>query len=138
MVLQHLVLFLLARNLLFRVAFTDPKIETRLLLLNLNIYVPRDERFSQVKFSEFICSSFNSLGQVLIPEIGAVFNKTINEFDNLQDIHKLYKEENNLPDSRPLRNTRECLPWESFKELLHVSGGRPFKFPKPDIIKSII
>ncbi|CAA2956206.1 probable linoleate 9S-lipoxygenase 5 isoform X2 [Olea europaea subsp. europaea] len=114
----------------------DPKIETRLLLLNLNIYVPRDERFSQVKFSEFICSSFNSLGQVLIPEIGAVFNKTINEFDNLQDIHKLYKEENNLPDSRPLRNTRECLPWESFKELLHVSGGRPFKFPKPDIIKN--
>ncbi|CAI9778905.1 unnamed protein product [Fraxinus pennsylvanica] len=106
----------------------DPNIESRLPLLNLNIYVPRDERFSPVKFSEFIGSSLKSVGQVLIPEIRAVFKKNSNEFDKFEDIHNLYKKrkKDELQDSHLTRNTRECLPWESFKEL--------HKFPEPDII----
>ncbi|CAA3009577.1 probable linoleate 9S-lipoxygenase 5 isoform X2 [Olea europaea subsp. europaea] len=114
----------------------DPNSESQLPLLNLNIYVPRDERFSHVKFLDFIGYSFKSLGQVLIPEIEAVFDETINEFDNFQDVHKLYEGGIKLPDGHALKNTRECLPWESFKNLLHLDGGRPLQFPTPDIIKN--
>lgn len=74
----------------------------------------------------------------MIPEIEAVFDETINEFDNFQDVHKLYEGGIKLPDGHALKNTRECLPWESFKNLLHLDGGRPLQFPTPDIIKSMI
>ncbi|KAL2509073.1 Linoleate 9S-lipoxygenase 5 [Forsythia ovata] len=114
----------------------DSNLESRLPLLNLNIYVPRDERFSHVKFSDFLSYSLKSLGQVLVPEIGAVFDETINEFDKFQDIHNLYEGGIKLPESDTLKNTREFIPWESFKKLLHSDGDRLLQFPKPDIIKN--
>lgn len=113
----------------------DPNTETRLFLLNLSIYVPRDERFSQVKFSDFIAYALKSLGQVLVPEIKALFDKTINEFDTFDDVLSLYEGGIKLPEGHSLDKIRECVPWELLRELLRSDGERFLKFPFPQVIK---
>lgn len=111
----------------------DPNTESRLFILNLNIYVPKDERFSQVKFSDFIGYALKAVGQVLAPEIKAVFDKTINEFDELKDVLSLY--ENRLSEGHSLDKIRDCVPWELLRELLRSDGERFLKFPVPEVIK---
>ncbi|KAL2463813.1 Linoleate 9S-lipoxygenase 5 [Forsythia ovata] len=113
----------------------DPKSESRLPLLSLNIYVPRDEHFSQVKFSDFIAYALKSLGQVLVPEIKSIFDKTFNEFDTFQDVLKLYEGGIKLPDGHNLTKLRECVSWELLRELLRSDGEKFLKFPVPDVIK---
>ncbi|KAL6497787.1 Linoleate 9S-lipoxygenase 5 [Orobanche hederae] len=113
----------------------DPNTESRLFLLNLNFYVPRDDRFTQVKFSDFIAYALKSLGQVLVPEIKAVFDKTINDFDTFQDVLDLYEGGIKLPDGHTLRKIREHVPWELVRELTRSDGERFLKFPMPAVIK---
>lgn len=119
----------------YTVLTADPNTESRLFLLSLNIYVPRDEKFNQVKFSDFIAYALKSLGQVLIPEIKAVFDKTINEFDTFEDVLKLYEGGIKLPEGHTLHKIRQCVPCELVKELIRSDGERFLKFPVPDVIK---
>ncbi|KAH6816454.1 PLAT/LH2 domain-containing lipoxygenase family protein [Perilla frutescens var. frutescens] len=113
----------------------DPNTESRLFLLNLNIYVPRDEKFSHVKFSDFIGYAIKSLGQVLVPEIKAVLDKTINEFDTFKDVEILYGDGIELPEGHSLEKIRQCVPWELLRELLRSDGERFLTFPLPEVIK---
>ncbi|KAL3626260.1 Linoleate 9S-lipoxygenase 5 [Castilleja foliolosa] len=113
----------------------DPNSEKRLFLLNLNFYVPRDDRFNSIKFSDFIAYALKSLGQVLVPEIKAVFDKTINEFDTFQDVLNLYEGGIKLPKGHTLHKIRQHVPWELVRELIRSDGERFLKFPMPDVIK---
>ncbi|CAI9770974.1 unnamed protein product [Fraxinus pennsylvanica] len=113
----------------------DPMSERRLPLLSLNIYVPRDERFNQVKFSDFIAYALKSLGQVLLPEIKSITDKTFNEFDSFQDVLDLYDGGVKLPDDHNLTKLRQCVSWELLRELLRSDGEKFLKFPVPDVIK---
>ncbi|XWS13625.1 hypothetical protein CRYUN_Cryun36dG0053600 [Craigia yunnanensis] len=113
----------------------DPNTESRLFLLSLNIYVPRDERFNLVKFSDFLAYALKSLFQILIPEIAALFDKTINEFDSFQDVLDLYEGGVKLPNDATLKKIRDCLPWEMIRELARNDGERFMKFPMPAVIK---
>ncbi|KAK4478086.1 hypothetical protein RD792_017351 [Penstemon davidsonii] len=113
----------------------DPKSESRLFLLSLNTYVPRDELFNQVKFSDFIAYALKSLCQVLVPEIKAVTDKTFNEFDTFQDVLDLYEGGIKLPNDHKLHKIKGCIPLELIKELTRSDGERFLKFPMPDIIK---
>ncbi|XP_060178923.1 probable linoleate 9S-lipoxygenase 5 isoform X1 [Lycium barbarum] len=112
----------------------DPNSETRLPPLGLDIYVPRDERFTHIKLSDFLAYAVKSLGQVLIPEIFALFDKTINDFDSFEDVLKLYEGGIKLPDHH-LNKLRQCIPWELLKELVRSDGEAFLKFPMPDVIK---
>ncbi|KAI8561382.1 hypothetical protein RHMOL_Rhmol04G0334700 [Rhododendron molle] len=115
----------------------DPKTESRLPLLSLDIYVPRDERFSHVKMSDFLAYALKSIGQVLLPEIASLFDKTINEFDTFQDVLNLYDGGIKLPNGVvPQRKIRDCIPWEMLKELIRSDGERHLKFPMPDVIRA--
>ncbi|KAI4373958.1 hypothetical protein MLD38_012015 [Melastoma candidum] len=114
---------------------TDPNSETRLPLLSLNIYVPRDERFTHIKFSDFLAYALKSLGQVLLPEITGLFDKTLNEFDSFANVMDLYEGGIKLPNDPKLRKLKDCIPWELLKELVRNDGERPLKFPMPDVIK---
>ncbi|KAE8677673.1 Linoleate 9S-lipoxygenase 5 [Hibiscus syriacus] len=113
----------------------DPNTESRLSLLNLNIYVPRDEQFNMVKFSDFLAYALKSLFQVLVPEIAAVYDKTVNEFDSFQDVLNLYEGGIKLPNDDTLKKIRDCLPWEMIRELVRNDGERFMKFPLPAVIK---
>lgn len=114
----------------------DPNTESRLCLLSLNTYVPRDEMFNQVKFSDFIGYALKSLGQVIVPEIKALFDRTINEFDTFEDLINLYEGGIKLPDCHSLHRIRQCIPCELLRELIRSDGERCLKFPMPDVIKA--
>ncbi|KAI9114904.1 hypothetical protein K1719_013917 [Acacia pycnantha] len=113
----------------------DPKSERRLFLLSLDIYVPRDERFGHVKFSDFLGYAVKSLLQVLVPEIRSVGDKTFNEFDTFEDILKLYDKGVELPKGPKQCKIRERIPWEIMRELVRNDGERFLKFPVPDVIR---
>ncbi|CAH2053028.1 unnamed protein product [Thlaspi arvense] len=114
---------------------TDPKSESRLALLNLNIYVPRDERFSHVKFSDFLAYALKSVTQVLVPEIASLCDKTINEFDSFEDVFHLYDGSIKLANGHTIAKLRDIIPWEMFRELVRNDGERFLKFPLPDVLK---
>ncbi|KAF8089001.1 hypothetical protein N665_0522s0030 [Sinapis alba] len=114
---------------------SDPKSESRLALLNLNIYVPRDERFSHVKFSDFLAYAFKSVTQVLVPEIASLCDKTINEFDSFEDVFHLYDGSIKLANGHTISKLRDIIPWEMFRELVRNDGERFLKFPLPDVLK---
>ncbi|KAM6545433.1 hypothetical protein CsatB_026169 [Cannabis sativa] len=111
-----------------------PEIETRLPLLNLDIYVPRDERFGHVKFSDFLAYALKSLVQVLIPELKYLTNKTFNEFDSFKQVLELYDDQAKKPKGHTLSKIRECVPCELLREILRQEEGFR-KLPMPDVIR---
>ncbi|KAL8234443.1 hypothetical protein R6Q59_020543 [Mikania micrantha] len=113
---------------------TDPESEKRLFLLSLNIYVPRDERFNHIKFSDFLGYAVKSIGQVVRPELKAMFDKTPNEFDSFADVLKLYEGRFNLP-KHTIKKIRKHTNLELARELLRNDGEKPLTFPMPDVIK---
>jgi linoleate 9S-lipoxygenase len=117
---------------------TDPHTEKRLPLLSLDIYVPRDERFGHLKFSDFLAYALKSLVQILLPEIKSLCDKTINEFDTFEDVLKLYEGGIKLPNKPTLHKIRDHVPWEMLRELVRNDGERFLKFPKPDVIKGAL
>ncbi|KFK39531.1 hypothetical protein AALP_AA3G256400 [Arabis alpina] len=114
---------------------SDPKSESRLALINLNIYVPRDERFSHVKFSDFLAYALKAVTQVLVPELASVCDKTINEFDSFEDVFHLYDGSIKLPNGHTISKLRDVVPWEMFRELIRNDGEQFLKFPLPDVLK---
>lgn len=116
----------------------DPKTESRLHLLNLHIYVPRDERFAHVKFSDFLAYALKSVAQVLLPEIRSICDKTINEFDTFEDVLDIYEGSFKLPSGPVQSKIRELVPYEMLRELVRTDGERFLKFPVPDVIKGIL
>ncbi|KVH93590.1 Lipase/lipooxygenase, PLAT/LH2 [Cynara cardunculus var. scolymus] len=113
---------------------TDPKSEKRLFLLSLNIYVPRDERFNHIKFSDFLGYAAKSIGQVVRPELKAIFDRTPNEFDSFKDVLDLYGDGVKLP-KQSVSKIKNRIPLELVKELLRSDGEKPLTFPMPDVIK---
>lgn len=131
------MIFIILSQQLDILIVTDPNTESRLPLLSLNIYVPRDERFDHLKFSDFLAYAVKSLFQILLPELKSIFDKTINEFDTLQDVLNLYEGGIKLPTGPTLGKVRECIPWELLKELVRNDGEQFLKFPVPDVISSM-
>uniref|UniRef100_A0A7N2LWR0 Lipoxygenase n=1 Tax=Quercus lobata TaxID=97700 RepID=A0A7N2LWR0_QUELO len=90
----------------------DPCSESRLPLLSLDIYVPRDEQFGLLKFSDFLAYALN-----------------------FQDVLKLYEGGIKLPNEETTSKIREHIPCELLRELIRNDGERFLKFPVPDVIK---
>ncbi|WCJ43140.1 Linoleate 9S-lipoxygenase 1 [Euphorbia peplus] len=117
-------------------AESDPNYETRLpLLLSLNIYVPRDERFGHLKMADFLAYALKSIAQFVKPELEALFDSTPNEFDCFQDVLELYHGGLELPGGPLLDNIVKNIPLEMLKEIFRTDGERVFKFPVPQVIK---
>ncbi|KAK9992582.1 hypothetical protein SO802_027567 [Lithocarpus litseifolius] len=113
----------------------DPCSESRLPLLSLDIYVPRDEQFGLLKFSDFLAYALKSLVQILLPKLTSLCDKNFNEFDSFQDVLKLYEGGIKLPNEETTSKIREHIPCELLRELIRNDGERFLKFPVPDVIK---
>ncbi|KAK8943822.1 putative linoleate 9S-lipoxygenase 5 [Platanthera guangdongensis] len=116
---------------------TDPKSESRLLSLDLNIYVPRDERFGHLKMSDFLGNAIKAVSSALLPVLQAVFNKTPNTFDSYKDVLQLYEGGLPLPDIPQVQALIQAIPLEMLKNILTPpQGQRSFlKLPVPQIIQ---
>ncbi|KAH7847289.1 hypothetical protein Vadar_024296 [Vaccinium darrowii] len=103
---------------------TDPKTESRLpLLISVDIYVPRDERFGHLKMSDFLANSLKSIVQFLLPEFEAPCD-THYEFDSFADTLKLYEGGIKLPESPLLDEIKENIPFEMLKDLLQTDDDK--------------
>ncbi|KAL5701873.1 hypothetical protein ACHQM5_027159 [Ranunculus cassubicifolius] len=113
---------------------TDPNTESRLPLLSLDIYVPRDERFGHIKLSDFLAYALKSVVQVILPEIKDLCDKTPNEFETFQDVLNLYEGGIKLPREL-LDKISNAIPLEMLKELIRTDGEPFLKYPTPQVIQ---
>ncbi|CAB4285327.1 unnamed protein product [Prunus armeniaca] len=114
---------------------TDPNTESQLkLIMSLNIYVPRDERFGPLKLSDLLAYGLKTIPQVLKPELAALLVGSHNEFNNMQEVLMLYEGGIELPDGI-LKYIRDSIHEELFKELFRTDGGKFLKFPVPQVIQ---
>ncbi|XP_074580115.1 putative linoleate 9S-lipoxygenase 4 [Curcuma longa] len=111
---------------------TDPKSESRLWTLNLDIYVPRDERFGRVKMSNFLGNALKALIQSLLPSLSMVFDATPMEFDSFQDVLNLFDGGLRLPQ---LDDTGDQVNNQMPRELVQPDGERILKLPLPHVIQ---
>uniref|UniRef100_A0A0D6QVF8 Lipoxygenase n=1 Tax=Araucaria cunninghamii TaxID=56994 RepID=A0A0D6QVF8_ARACU len=115
---------------------TDPASESRLPLVSLNIYVPRDERFGRVKFSDFLAYSLKSILQFVVPQVTSVFDSTPKEFDSFEDIMKLYTDGIRLPENHVIEAAKDFIPLELIKQFLKTEGEPLHKYPYPQVIEA--
>ncbi|XP_015968584.1 probable linoleate 9S-lipoxygenase 5 [Arachis duranensis] len=115
---------------------SDVNTESRLnLLLSLDIYVPRDERFGHLKMADFLAYALKAIVQVLKPELESLFDKTPNEFDSLEDVLKIYEGGIKVPEGI-LKDIRDNIPLEMLKEILNSDGGGFLEYPMPQVIQA--
>ncbi|XP_076927913.1 putative linoleate 9S-lipoxygenase 5 [Bidens hawaiensis] len=111
---------------------TDPKTESRLpLLRSLDIYVPRDERFTQLKLSDFLGYGFKSIFQFLVSEVQAL-DTTYDEFDSFDDVFKTYGGGIKNP---LLEKIRKNIPFELLKAFAQTDGEGLAKLPLPKVVE---
>ncbi|EHA8588641.1 Lipoxygenase [Cocos nucifera] len=115
----------------------DPKTESRLPGLSLDIYVPRDERFGHLKMSDFLAYAIKALVQSLLPVLKALLDKTPFEFNSLQDVLNLYEGGIQLPECAELDEIKDRIPFEMIKELVQTNGEHLLKLPMPQVIQVI-
>ncbi|BBH06560.1 lipoxygenase 1 [Prunus dulcis] len=117
------------------VLFNNPNSESRIpLIMSLNVYVPRDERFGHLKLSDFLAYALKSIVQFIRPELEALFDKTPNEFDSFEDVLKLYIGGIPLPEGL-LKDIGDNIPAEMLKEIFRTDGAQLLRFPMPQVIE---
>ncbi|XP_043691953.1 probable linoleate 9S-lipoxygenase 5 isoform X2 [Telopea speciosissima] len=115
---------------------TDPNTESRLpLVLSLDIYVPRDERFGHLKLSDFLAYALKAVVQFLLPELKDFCDNTPNEFETFKDVLDLYEGGLRLPNGSKLNKLDNKIPLELLKELIHSDGDGILQYPMPQVIK---
>ncbi|XP_047954601.1 probable linoleate 9S-lipoxygenase 5 [Salvia hispanica] len=115
---------------------TDPNTESRIpLLMSLNIYVPRDERFGHLKLSDFLGYGLKSITQFLLPELTDLCASLSNEFTSFEDVLQIYEGGIKLPEGPLLQNIYDNVPVELLSDIFHRDDDGFFKYPMPDIIK---
>ena len=85
---------------------------------SLFIYVPKDEKFSHVKLSDFLAYGLKAIPQNLFPFFEAYCGNPPKEFTSFKEVQSLY--------DGPLSN---CILDERLKSL--------FEYPTPQVIQSI-
>ena len=114
----------------------DPKSESRLPQLDLNIYVPRDEHFGHLKMADFLTYALKGVVTGVLPVLQAIADVTPKEFDSFEDVLKLYEGGLPVPHTPLLEELRQRVPFEMIRELLRVEGGQGLlKLPKPQVIQ---
>ncbi|KAK4402185.1 putative linoleate 9S-lipoxygenase 5 [Sesamum angolense] len=114
----------------------NPNSESRIpLLMSLNIYVPRDERFGHLKMSDFLGYGLKSIFQFLLPEFKDLCESISNEFESFEDARGIYEGGFKLPDGPLLKSIYDNIPLELLKQLLPIDGEGLFKFPMPKVIQ---
>lgn len=69
--------------------YTDRNIESRpMLLKSIGVYVPRDERFGQVKMADVLAFGIKSLLHFVKPGIKSLIK---GEFENFDEIMEMYE-----------------------------------------------
>ncbi|GLJ21756.1 hypothetical protein SUGI_0405880 [Cryptomeria japonica] len=113
---------------------SDPATESRLCLLNLHIYVPRDERFRRLKMSDFLANGLKSLVQISMSELQALLDFGRDEFDSFEKVKKLYTDGKPLPAKTYQEPANNDNSLELINKLFKTNGDSLLWYPKPQVI----
>lgn len=114
----------------------DPSTESRPEKINLDIYVPPDERFSPKKLSEFIGNSIRASLHFLIPEAKSLLDKDPH-FQSFDEIRGMFSSDKSRKvEGRLTEKLQKLVPEHLFNQITRASKGDPMKFPEPQIIAS--
>lgn len=110
--------------------------ETRHKVINLDFYVPPDERFSPMKLSEFITNSLQAILHFVVPEVKSLLQGNFRNFESFDQITKdLYAGNRSyILEGIVMEKLKTFLPEELFKEVVRLAKANPVKFPVPEVI----
>jgi len=100
------------------------------------VYLPRDEAFGHTKSSDFLAYALKSVSQDVLPVLTDAFDGNILslEFDNFQEVHKLYEGGVTLPTNF----LSKYAPIPVLKEILRTDGEQFLKYPLPHVMKGVL
>uniref|UniRef100_A0A3N7G2T8 Lipoxygenase n=1 Tax=Populus trichocarpa TaxID=3694 RepID=A0A3N7G2T8_POPTR len=123
---------------------TEPSTESRTETINLDIYVPPDERFSPKKLSEFISNSIQATVHFIITEADSLFKQDSSSFESFDEIHDMFSSkrskavEGKAKDKlkgKVKERLKKLVPDVLFKEITYAGKEDLAKFPLPQIIR---
>lgn len=114
----------------------DRATETRNRLINLDFYVPPDDRFSPIKLSEFITNSLQAILHFVNPELKSLIQGNVINFASFDQIKKdLYQSERSrVLEGIVMEKLKAFLPEDLLKEFKKAIKENPIKFPIPQVI----
>ncbi|KAJ8748171.1 hypothetical protein K2173_000579 [Erythroxylum novogranatense] len=109
--------------------------ESRPEMINLDIYVPPDERFSPKKLAEVVSRSILAAVHFLIPEVKSVIRNDSNSFESFEEILDMFsRKRNQVAEGKTTEKMKKLLPDNLYQEITHASQEQHSKFPLPQII----
>ncbi|OMP07928.1 Lipoxygenase [Corchorus olitorius] len=103
--------------------------------INLDTYVPPDERFSPKKLSEFIANVIQATAHFLLYEAKSS-SRDSSSFESFDEIRDLYSENRSQVKKGQVREKmKKLLPNELLKQVSHASIEDHIKFPLPHVIR---
>ncbi|XP_020107220.1 linoleate 9S-lipoxygenase A-like [Ananas comosus] len=115
----------------------DGETEKRSIFIDLDFYVPPDERFSPVKLSGFITHSIQAVLHFVFPEVKSLLGHNIGNFESFKELTKdLYarRHEPSIVEGVVMEKLKSLLPKDIYKEVIRVTKENPLKFPVPQVI----
>ncbi|KAG6479283.1 hypothetical protein ZIOFF_062746 [Zingiber officinale] len=114
----------------------DRMTESRSEIINLDFYVPPDDRFSPTKLSEFISNSIRAVVHFVVPEVKSVFEGAVKNFESFEQMSKdLYTAHRKpVAETMVMGRLKALVPKELHDEIGRVMKENPFKFPIPQVI----
>lgn len=112
--------------------------ETRKHLINLDFYIPPDERFSPTKLAEVLALAVQAVTHFVVPESNALFHGNVNSFrsfDQLKD--DLYGRRPPVAvDGQVMDKLKTSVPsHKTYKQVSKMVKETPVKFPIPQVIE---
>ncbi|KAF7845018.1 putative linoleate 9S-lipoxygenase 5 [Senna tora] len=95
------------------------------------IYVPRDERFAELKKKDFDMYKAKSAINVLKPKLKSLFKSEEAEFNSFNDVLNLYKGRFMYPNG--LKDISKYVP-PIMKQFFQIESEHVFRFPVPQLI----
>ncbi|KAF8393891.1 hypothetical protein HHK36_020090 [Tetracentron sinense] len=113
----------------------DPLTESRPDNLNLDIYVPPDEKFSPQKMSEFIGNSIRAIVHFLIREANLLFQHDSGSFESFEEIYDMFSSKRSQKlEGWVEKKLKNVVSEELVKEFNRARKENYVKFPLPQII----
>ncbi|KAK0588440.1 hypothetical protein LWI29_000983 [Acer saccharum] len=114
----------------------DPLTESRPEMINLDIYVPPDERFSPKKLSEFIGNSIQATAHFILPEAKSLLEKdsSVQSFDEIKEMFSSNRSQK--VDGWLSEKLHKLVPDELYKGIAHASKGDHLMFTLPQIVSN--
>ncbi|KAJ7961701.1 Lipoxygenase [Quillaja saponaria] len=113
----------------------DPLTESWPQAINLDIYVPSDERSSPNKIKELVSKSIKATVHFLVPEAKSILQQSSGSFESFDEIHNMFSSNRNQIKGGWVReNLKKMVPDKLFKEMTLASKNSNVKFPIPRII----